>query len=443
MWYLSVKFHYVIIIYVLYQVSHVVLPFPSVKYFCQQVRTILTCLDVCCQWLTHRDTLYHSMVEYWVTIFTHSTLRSLGVVYKRHVVSIDVWGSFDRNTHHPQLVSEPTECFRPVFHRHKLCTKKWCFNCRLLLGHPLNQSCVHKNKEPSPWLTCCFVSGMVAVDVHPQVYDFAPRLWHISWYRLLYVAIKWNPLLRLKAVMVYLCLSRIKRQHWVVLWPKVQENVEDHFQMSLPWQHQIWSQHQKLCVNVYLPEFNYPLQYTNNWLVVRSQLWFKLGLHVLGGFIPDWEWVHHCLWYLPKLPEIFLHVCFNILYCFLYVLRRYQWPCHDTIQKFHQLQPCTQVDIWVSQRTRFQTKLFIHLFEEFSWVIPNCKNVVSINKYVLVVLESVALSCLWYHQHIGVSKARLVSHLFHTINQMITERCTGTFKPVQFPKNHSQLSFVR
>ena len=63
------------------------------------------------------------MVTDLVTLFTQSTLRSLSVIYNRHVVSIDVWGSLDRNPHHPQIVSEPTECFHSVFHCQKICTE--------------------------------------------------------------------------------------------------------------------------------------------------------------------------------------------------------------------------------------------------------------------------------------------------------------------------------
>ena len=59
---------------------------------------------------------------------------------------------------------------------------------------------------------CCFVSGMFTVDVHPQVHAFAPQFQHVSRDRLFYVAIKLNPLVLLKSVVVYLLIIRIKCQ---------------------------------------------------------------------------------------------------------------------------------------------------------------------------------------------------------------------------------------
>ena len=68
---------------------------------------------------------------------------------------------------------------------------------------------------------------MVDVDVHHQAHDFPPRLQHVIWYRLSYIPIKLKPLVLLKYIVVYLCVSRIKRQRRVVVFPKVQENIED------------------------------------------------------------------------------------------------------------------------------------------------------------------------------------------------------------------------
>ena len=53
---------------------------------------------------------------------------------------------------------------------------------------------------------------MVDVDVHHQAYDFPPRLQHVIWYRLSYIPIKLKPLVFFKSIVVYLCISRIKRQ---------------------------------------------------------------------------------------------------------------------------------------------------------------------------------------------------------------------------------------
>ena len=108
------------------------------------------------QRLNRCDNIPHSMVKDWVTLFLHSTPRFLCIVYNQHVVSIDIQGFFDRNPHYPQLVLDPMECFHSVFHCHKLCTKNWCLNRSLLLGRPLDQSCVHEDKEPITWPTCWF-----------------------------------------------------------------------------------------------------------------------------------------------------------------------------------------------------------------------------------------------------------------------------------------------
>ena len=194
--------------------------------------------------------------------------------------------------------------------------------------------------------------------------------------------------------------------------------------MSLPRKLQIWSQHWNFHVDIYFPEFNHPSQYTNNKLVVRGQLRVKYGCHVFGRFIPKSVWVHRHICYLLMLPELVLHVCFNILYRFLHILRWDQPPYHVAIFKFHQLHPCTQVDIRVSQWTRFQTNVFIQPFEDFRRVIPNGNNIINVKEYILVLFESVALSRRLSHPHIRVSKARLVSHLFHTVRHMILERCT-------------------
>ena len=69
----------------------------------------------------------------------------------------------------------------------------------------------------------------------------------------------------------------------------------------------------------------------------------------------------------------------------------------------------------------FQPVVFIHPFEGFLWVILDYKDVVNENKYALVLLESVVIYFPWYHTQIGVNKAHIVSHLFHTISQMIPE----------------------
>ena len=94
-------------------------------------------------------------------------------------------------------------------------------------------------------------------------------------------------------------------------------------------------------------------------MVVQSQIRVEFWCHVLSGFILNWQWIHLCLWYLLTFPELVLHVCFIIIYHFLYLLRRAQLTRHDAIRKCHQLHPCTQVDIWVIQQTRFYPKTFI------------------------------------------------------------------------------------
>ena len=88
-------------------------------------------------------------------------------------------------------------------------------------------------------------------------------------------------------------------------------------------------------------------------------------------------------------------------------------------------------------------QIIYHPFEDFLWVTPNCKGVVNVKKYVLIVIDSVVLSCLQSYPQIRVSKTRFLSHLFHTISQMISEQCTGTFNSVQCPNNHIQLPSVR
>ena len=208
------------ILKIVQQVAHVVPLFPSVKYLRQQVRTIITCWDVSCQRLTHRDVLSHSMVAYWVTLSPQSNSRLLGVEYNRHVVTIYVWGSFDSNSHHTQLVSEPMEYFNPTYHCHKLCTENRFIDCRLLLGNILDQSYVQEDKETSPWPTCRFVSVMVAVNLHSQVHAFVPWLRHVSRDRLFHVAIRLNTLMLLKDAMVYIQISWIKRQPQVVILPE-------------------------------------------------------------------------------------------------------------------------------------------------------------------------------------------------------------------------------
>ena len=174
--------------------------------------------------------------------------------------------------------------------------------------------------------------------------------------------------------------------------------------MSFLREHQMWIKHQNLFVDFDPPEFYHPLQYINNWLVVWDQLWVKFICHILSGFIPNWDWIHRCLWYFPTFPKLVLRICFNILYQFMQVLGWSQRPHYDTIQKCHQLHPCTQVDIRVSQQTRFQPEVLIHLFDDFLSFILNCKDVINVNKYVLLVLDSVALSCPWYHPYIRVVK---------------------------------------
>ena len=137
-------------------------------------------------------------------------------MYNQHSVSIDIWVSFDMNPNHPQLVLDPMECFHSVFNHHITCTKNWCLNRRLLLGYPSDQSCVCEYKETSPWQTCIIVSGMVAVNLNPEVNAFAPLLQHVSQDHLFQVAMKLNSLVILEDVMIYLRLSRITRQPWFV-----------------------------------------------------------------------------------------------------------------------------------------------------------------------------------------------------------------------------------
>ena len=190
----------------------------------------------------------------------------------------------------------------------------------------MDQICIHEDIEPSPWSMCCFVSGMFTVDVHPQVHAFAPQFQHVSRDRLFYVAIKLNPLALLKAVLVYLNTIQIKRQPRFVILPRVQENMEDRFQMSLPRQLQMRIQHQNLRVDVYFTEFDHPPEYTNNRLVVRIQLWVRLVCHLVvvsytigNGFTA----VFGIFQGYPSLYFTYVSTLFNDSCTYLYGLNNY------------------------------------------------------------------------------------------------------------------------
>lgn len=73
----------------------------------------------------------------------------MSVANNRHVITINIAGSIDVDTHHAWFIAESAESVKASLHGNKFGTEDQCFACRLLLRKPFNQSRVDVDKEAS------------------------------------------------------------------------------------------------------------------------------------------------------------------------------------------------------------------------------------------------------------------------------------------------------
>ncbi len=102
------------------------------------------------------NSLCSFLLQYW--------LRTLSIVNNWHVVTVNVRGAGQRDSHHSELVPYASQRFHPLLHGNKFGTKHISLDGGLFLGVPIDWSHIQVDDETTSRTSRSLISRMIWVD---------------------------------------------------------------------------------------------------------------------------------------------------------------------------------------------------------------------------------------------------------------------------------------
>ena len=116
-----------------------------------------------------RHSFSRKILAYSIQFLPQHRLRSRGIIYYRHVITINIPWYLNRYTHHPYFLPKAADGFHSVLHHNKFSSKHGAFHCQMILRDPIYQGNVTKYQKSRVVLIGNIVPCVVAVNHHAQV----------------------------------------------------------------------------------------------------------------------------------------------------------------------------------------------------------------------------------------------------------------------------------
>ena len=120
------------------------------KQFCHEVGLVLMCIYISSPPFIPGATFSNEVVSDALRFLLELRLWDTGIAKHRLVVPINVHWTNNRDSHHPELVTQTTQVFTAELHRTEFTSKAARLNRSLLLREPIDQSIVQVDHETGP-----------------------------------------------------------------------------------------------------------------------------------------------------------------------------------------------------------------------------------------------------------------------------------------------------
>ena len=167
------------------------------------------------------------MISYAIQFLPKHRLSSWGIIYHRHIFTMNVTWAFNRYSYHIKFVPKALKLFHSVIHGKKIGSEHGWFHSRLFLWKKVNQIQIHRDRKTVSIAPGGLFSWVVTVDHRPLVFTITKWRRSVGMYPLLNITIEGRPLfLSLEVLINHLHIGQVKGQARVVFPFQVKHNTQ-------------------------------------------------------------------------------------------------------------------------------------------------------------------------------------------------------------------------